>query len=138
VEAKKAIDGNRKSVAYTYGTGTKLDVPAGDFVLTAKLGSATGEIPFTAKAGEMQEVIVNMNAGVLAVTAPGAASVEILSAKKDIQGNRKSIATHYGAEVQDTLPTGDYVLLVKYEGDVAPKEVTATVKAGERSEVAVQ
>ena len=138
VEAKKAIDGNRKSVTYTYGTGTKLDVPAGDFVLTAKLGSATGEIPFTAKAGEMQEVIVNMNAGVLAVTAPGAASVEILSAKKDIQGNRKSIATHYGAEVQDTLATGDYVLLVKYEGDVAPKEVTATVKAGERSEVAVQ
>lgn len=138
VEAKKAIDGNRKSVTYTYGTGTKLDVPAGDFVLTAKLGSATGEIPFTAKAGEMQEVIVNMNAGVLAVTAPGAASVEILSAKKDIQGNRKSIATHYGAEVQDTLATGDYVLLVKYEGDVAPKEVNATVKAGERSEVAVQ
>ncbi len=138
VEANKAIDGSRKSLTYSYGTGTKLDVPAGDFVLTAKLGSATAEVPFTAKAGEMQEVVVNMNAGVLAVTAPGAYSVEILSAKKDIQGNRKSIATHFGAEVQDTLPTGDYVLLVKYEGDVAPKEMNATVKAGERSEVAVQ
>ena len=138
VEARKAIDGNRKSVTYAYGTGSKLDVPAGDFVLTAKLGAARGEIPFSAKAGEMQEVVVNLDAGVLAVSAPGAYSVEILSAKKDIQGNRKSIANHFGAEVQDTLPAGDYALVVKYEGDVATKEVNATVKAGERSEVAVQ
>ena len=138
VEAKKNIDGSRKSVAYNYGTGTKLDVPSGDFVLTAKLGSATGEIPFSVKAGEMKEVTVDMNAGVLAIAAPGAYSVEILEAKKDIQGNRKSISTQYGAEVQDTLPVGDYVVLVKYEGDIAPKEATATVKAGERSEIKVQ
>ena len=78
-----------------------------------------------------RQYIINLDAGVLAVTAPGAYSVEILSAKKDIQGNRKSIANHFGAEVQDTLPAGDYVLLVKFEGDVAPKEVNATVKAGD-------
>ena len=139
VEAKKTLDGKRKSLTYSYGTGTKLDVPAGDFVLTARLGSATNEIPFSVKAGEMKEVVVNLNAGVLAVKAPGAASVEILVATKDIQGDhRTSIATLFGPEVQDTLPVGDYVLLVKYDGDVAPKEVNATVKAGERSEVAVQ
>ncbi|MFC6445385.1 vWA domain-containing protein [Shinella zoogloeoides] len=139
VEATKALDGSRKSLTNTYGTGTKLDVPAGDFVLTAKLGSATNEIPFSVKAGEMKEVVVNLNAGVLAVKAPGASSVEILTITKDIQGeHRNSIATLYGAEVQNTLPPGDYVLLVKFEGDVAPKEVNATVKAGERSEVAVQ
>jgi Ca-activated chloride channel family protein len=138
VEAKKNIDGSRKSVTYSYGTGTKLDVPAGEHVLTAKLGSATGEVAFTVNAGEMKEVVVNINAGVLAITAPGAYSVEILSAKKDIQGNQKSISTNYGAEVQDTLPPGDYVVLVKYEGDVAPKEAKTTVKTGERAEVTVQ
>ncbi|AOF91541.1 VWA domain-containing protein [Sinorhizobium sp. RAC02] len=138
VEATKAIDGSRKSIANSYGTGTKIDVPPGDHVLTAKLGLATGEIPFNLKAGEMKEVVVNINAGVLAITAPGAYSIEILNAKKDIQGNQKSMSTNYGAEYQETLPPGDYVVVVKYEGDVAPKEAKATVKAGERSEVTVQ
>ncbi|MGB3874499.1 MAG: VWA domain-containing protein [Shinella zoogloeoides] len=138
VAPEKAIDGSRKSVAYGYGTGTKLDIPAGDHVLTAKLGSATGEIPFTVKAGEMKEVVVNINAGVLAITAPGANSIEILSAAKDIQGNRKSVSINYGAEWQDTVPPGDYLVAVKYEGDVAPKEAKATVKAGERAELTVQ
>lgn len=138
VAASKNIDGTRKSIAYNYGTGTKLDVPPGEHVLTAKLGSATGEIPFTIKAGEMKEVTVNINAGVLAITAPGANFIEILSAAKDIQGNQKSMSYNYGAEWQDTLPPGDYVVAVKYEGDVAPKEGKATVKAGERSELTVQ
>lgn len=138
VAANKNIDGTRKVVAYTYGTGTKLDVPPGDHVLTAKLGSATGEIPFTVKAGEMAEVTVNINAGVLAITAPGGNFIEILSATKDIQGNRKSMSYNYGTEWQDTLPPGDYVVVVKYEGDVAPKEGNATVKTGERAEVTVQ
>ena len=138
VAANKNIDGTRKSIAYNYGTGTKLDVPPGEHVLTAKLGSATGEIPFTIKAGEMKEVTVNINAGVLAITAPGANFIEILSAAKDIQGNQKSMSYNYGAEWQDTLPPGDYVVAVKYEGDVAPKEGKATVKAGERSELTVQ
>lgn len=138
VAANKNIDGTRKSIAYNYGTGTKLDVPPGEHVLTAKLGSATGEIPFTIKAGEMKEVTVNINAGVLAITAPGASFIEILSAAKDIQGNQKSMSYNYGAEWQDTLPPGDYIVAVKYEGDVAPKQAKATVKAGERSEVAVK
>ena len=138
VATNKNIDGTRKSIAYSYGTGTKLDVPPGDHVLTAKLGSATGEIPFTVKAGEMTEATVNINAGVLAVTAPGAYSIEIVSAKKDIQGNQTSLSTNYGAEWQDTLPPGDYIVLVKYEGDLAPKEAKTTIKAGERSEVTVQ
>ena len=138
VAAQKSIDGSRKSVSYSYGTGSKLDIPPGEHVLTAKLGSATGEIPFSVKAGEMKDVTVNLNAGVLAITAPGANFIEILSAKKDIQGNRKSMSYTYGTEWQDTLPPGDYIVAVKYEGDAAPKEASATVKAGERSEVTVQ
>jgi Ca-activated chloride channel family protein len=86
----------------------------------------------------MKEVTVNINAGVLAITAPGANFIEILSAAKDIQGNQRSMSYNYGAEWQDTLPPGDYVVAVKYEGDVAPKEGKATVKAGERSELTVQ
>lgn len=138
VAATKAIDGSRKSLTYAYGTGTKLDVPPGDHVLTAKLGSATGEIPFTVAAGETKEITVNLNAGVLAVTAPGASFIEIVTASKDIQGNRKSMSYAYETEWQDTLPPGDYAVLVRYEGDRAPKEGQATVKAGERTEITVE
>lgn len=138
VASTKSIDGTRKKIGYEYGTGSKIDVPPGDHILTAKLGAATSEIPFTVKAGERAEVTVNFNAGVLAITAPGANFIEILSAEKDIQGNRKSVSNNYGAEWQETLPAGDYVIAVKYEGDIAPKEATATVKAGERAELAVQ
>ena len=138
VAPEKSIDGTRKSLAYGYGTGTRLDLPPGDHVLTAKLGSARGEIPFSLKAGEMKDVVVNINAGVLAIAAPGASYIEILSAAKDIQGNQKSLSYNYGTEWQDTLPPGDYVVAVKYEGDVAPKQAKATVKAGERAEVTVE
>jgi len=138
VSAGKAIDGSRKSITYAYGTGSKLDVPPGDHVLTAKLGSATSEVPFAIKAGEAREIVVDINAGVLAISAPGANSIEIVSAAKDIQGNRKSMSLTYAAEWQDTLPPGDYAVLVKYEGDTAPKEAKATVKAGERAEVTVE
>lgn len=138
VAAQKAIDGSRKSLTYGYGTGTKLDVPAGEHVLTAKLGSAKAEIPFTVAAGEARELTVNLDAGVLAITAPGASFIEILAAGKDIQGNRKSMSYAYETEWQDTLPPGDYAVLVKYEGDRAPKEGQATVKAGERTEITVE
>jgi Ca-activated chloride channel family protein len=138
VGAAKSIDGTRKSIGYNYGTGTRIDVPPGEHVLTAKLGAAKAEIPFTVKAGELADVTVTLNAGVLAITAPGANFIEIFSAQKDIQGNRKSVSNNYSAEWQETLPAGDYVIAVKYEGDTAPKETPATVKAGERSEVAVQ
>ena len=138
VAAEKAIDGSRKSLTYDYGTGKRINVPAGEHVLTAKLGAATGEARFSVKAGELADVTVNIDAGVLAVAAPGAYSIEVLSAKKDIQGNRKSVAFNYTADFQETVPAGDYAVLVKYEGDKAPKEASATVKAGERTEIAVE
>ena len=137
VATKAAIDGSRDSINGTYGTNNQIDTPAGDFVLTARLGSATGEAPFAVKAGERLDVAVNINAGVLAINAPGAYRIDIKEAKKDIQGKQKDVSGNYGVEFQDTLHPGEYIVTVQYEGDVAPKEATATVKAGERTEIKV-
>ena len=137
VATKAAIDGSRDSINGTYGTNNQIDTPAGDFVLTARLGSATGEAPFAVKAGERLDVAVNINAGVLAISAPGAYRIDIKEAKKDIQGKQKDVSGNYGVEFQDTLHPGEYIVTVQYEGDVAPKEATATVKAGERTEIKV-
>lgn len=138
VDTKKDINGNRKDYGGTYGVDQRIDVPTGDVVLIAKLGSATGETPFSVKAGEMKEVTVNINAGVLAVTAPGAYRVDIRSAKKDIQGKQKDISGGYDPNYQDTVPPGDYIVHVTYEGDKAAVDKPATVKSGERTEVTVE
>lgn len=137
VAAKADIDGDRQAINGGYGAA-ELPVPTGDFVLTARLGSATGEVAFAIKAGERTEASVNINAGVLAITAPGAYRIDVKEAKKDIQGKRKDVSGTYGAEHQDTVHPGDYLVTVQYEGDKPAKEASATVKAGERTEITVE
>ncbi|MBW6421041.1 VWA domain-containing protein [Rhizobium sp. XQZ8] len=137
VPPKKNIDGSRKTVAYNYGNDAKLDAPTGDYLLVATLGKAVGETAFTLSAGQAKNVTVNINGGVIAITATGADRIEVVSAKKDIQGNRKEITATYGPEWQDTVPPGDYIARATFTGDTAPKEKPVTVKAGERSEVSL-
>src|SRR5690606_386140 len=135
-KAKKAIDGSRQSVSYGYGATSEFDLPGGDYVATAKVGEAVAEAPFTVKVSERVDVNVLLNAGVLFISAPGANMIEVYGAAKDIQGNRKNFGFHYGEEHQTTLTAGDYVVVAKREGDVLT-EAPATVKAGDRTEVAV-
>lgn len=135
-EAKKDIDGNRKSVAYTYGAGANFDLPAGDYVAVVKLGAAVVEVPFTTKVGERVDVLVPLNAGVAAFTfGDGNTFLEVLSPTKDINGNRKSFGYGYGPTWQSTFPAGDYVVSVDFAG--TKTETPFTVKAGERLELTI-
>lgn len=135
VEAKKDIDGNRKSVGYTYGTGANFDLPAGDYVAVVTLGAAKAEVPFSVKVGERTDITVPLNAGIAAFTTPSDEFIEVLAAKPDINGNRASLAYSYGPAWQTALPAGDYV--VKLSKADKSSETPLTVKAGERSEVAL-
>ncbi|MGV8936292.1 MAG: vWA domain-containing protein [Allorhizobium sp.] len=138
VSPKQDINGDRKSFANTYGTGTKLDTPTGELVLTARLGSARGETAFSIGAGERKDVTVDLNAGVLAVLSPDADRIVVNDAKKDIQGNAREVSYGFGPELKDTLPAGDYVVTVTFKGDTAPQEHKVTIKAGERTEISAK
>jgi Ca-activated chloride channel homolog len=138
VDTKRDINGNRNAYDGTYGVDNNINTPVGDLVLVGKLGSASGETPFSVAAGERKEVTINLKAGVLAVSAPGAYRVDVKSAKKDIQGNQKDISGGYDPNFKDTLPEGDYIIHVTYEGDKAPVDKPASIKAGERTEVTVE
>jgi Ca-activated chloride channel family protein len=138
LEAKKALDGNRKSVDYGYGAKIEFTVPAGEFMILGRLSEASAETPVTVRAGERSDVVVNLNAGVLAISAPGARFIEILSAKKDLQGNRRSVAYAYGETFQITVAPGEYVVEANYDGDAAKKSANASVSAAVRSEVTVE
>lgn len=137
VKAKKKIDGTRDEVTYAYGPDSKFDLPPDDYVLIATVDLAVVEQPFNVKVGEFQDVKVTMNAGVLAIAAPGASKIEIFETKKDINGNRKSLGYAYDQKYQAAIPAGDYAV-VSEKSDNSSKEGTVTVKAGERAELTVQ
>ncbi|WP_192181817.1 vWA domain-containing protein [Mesorhizobium amorphae] len=137
LKAKKKIDGTRDEVTYSYGPDSKFDLPPDDYVLIATVDLAVVEQPFTVKVGEFQDVKVALDAGVLAITAPGASKIEIFEMEKDINGNRKSLGYAYDQKYQAAIPAGDYTV-VSEKSDNSSKEGTVTVKAGERSELTVQ
>ncbi len=137
VKGQKKIDGTREDVTYGYGPDSEYDLPAGDYVLIAKLDAAEAEAPFTVKVGERVEANVLLRAGVLAISAPGSKVTRVYSTQKDIQGNRKDFWYSYDPNFQVTLPAGDYAIVAE-RGDADTKtELPATVKAGERTEVTV-
>ena len=137
LKAKKKIDGTRDEVTYAYGPDSKFDLPPDDYVLIATVDLAVIEQPFTVKVGEFQDVKIAMNAGVLAITAPGASKIEIFETKKDINGNRKSLGYAFDQKYQAAIPAGDYAV-VSEKSDNSSKEGSVTVKAGERAELTVQ
>jgi Ca-activated chloride channel family protein len=136
-KAKTKIDGTRDEVTYAFGPDSKFDLPPGDYVLIATVDLAVVEQPFTVKVGESQNLKVAMNAGVLAIAAPGASKIEIFEAKKDINGNRKSLGYAFDQKYQAAIPAGDYAV-VSEKSDNSSKESNVTVKAGERAELTVQ
>lgn len=135
LEAKKAIDGTRKSVTYGYGGEQSFELPPGDYVVAYELGGAAGEVPFTVKTAEIVAVPVVLNAGILAVTTPADDTVEVFGAAKSIDGNRTAFDNGFGPEYQTTLPAGDYVVVTSKDG--AESETPVTIKAGERFELTV-
>ncbi|MEI9405860.1 vWA domain-containing protein [Mesorhizobium argentiipisi] len=138
VKAKKKIDGSRESVEHSYGPDSKFWLPPDDYVALTTLDLAVVEQPFSIKAGDNQDVKVALGAGVLAMSAPGAYSIEVLSSKKDIGGKRKSLGLTYGDSWQQTIPAGDYVVVRHMSAEGQEKETPVTIKAGERTEIIVQ
>lgn len=135
LKAKKALDGRQESVAVSYGPGQSFTLPPGDYVARINQGAAQMDAPFTVKPGERTEVKVVLNAGVLAITAAGANSIEVLDAKADIAGNRIARSYDYAEEKTLIAPGGDYLIVVT-RGE-AKVEATATVKPGERTDITV-
>jgi len=135
--ATKDIAGKRKDFGTNYGDGVKFDLPPGDYVLKARVGKAIAELPITIKPDALTEPQVNVNAGILAITAPGGDRIDILGATKDITGKQKDVGTNYGEGWQIALPEGDYAIKVRKK-DKSVVEGAASITAGQRTEVTVE
>ncbi|MDR3475832.1 MAG: VWA domain-containing protein [Devosia sp.] len=135
--AKQQIDGSRTDFGTNYGPDTKRWLAAGDYVMDVMMDQAHVEVPFTVKVGEETDVEVVLNAGVAAITAPGAQRIVVHGAKKDINGKVQEFSSAYAAMLETTLPAGDYIAIAVIDDTGTTKDAPFTVKAGERTETAV-
>lgn len=134
----KKLDGTREQVSYAFGPDSAFALPAGDYVMTVDMEATSVEHPFSVTVGQMTDVNVALNAGVVAIEAPGADGFRIYEAKKNLQGERKQVTYAYGEKMQTTLAAGDYVVVTNFSADKPDVETPFSVKAGERTELTVQ
>ncbi|HET7717595.1 MAG TPA: VWA domain-containing protein [Bauldia sp.] len=134
MESEPGADGERRTIATSYNDGASFDLPPGKYLLRASADIATAEVAFELKSGPPVEVSVVLNAGLLAVAAPGGDRLDLLSAEKDIYGEQKIVATGYGEDWSVTVPVGEYVLKVT-KSDQSESTTPVSIKAGQRTEV---
>jgi Ca-activated chloride channel homolog len=127
----------------TYGD-TRIYLAAGDTIVKGKMGSATVSETLSLTAGQMVDRDLIIGAGVVGIEAyyvegaliDGSAHfVEVLSAKKALDGSRESITSGYGAGISFDLPAGDYIARATLQS--ASAEVPFSIKVGERVDVPV-
>jgi len=131
---KKDIQGNRQEFINGYGPKVEWDVAPGDYTLVTTLDAAKVEQPVTLKVGEAATIDVSLNAGILATTIGASDYLQVLSAKKNIEGKRADFGGSYGTDVTRTLTAGDYHLVLTLADNAGTKEADVTIKAGERNE----
>lgn len=136
-KAAKKLDGTRDQASYGFGPAVEYDLPAGDYVAVVEMQAATAEQAFSVKVGELVDVVVALDAGVVAITAPGGEEFRVFAAKKNLQGERQQVTYGFGDTLQTTIRAGDYVVVTRFSADKPESETPFTVKAGERTEVAV-
>lgn len=134
LRAKAALDGTREHVNSVYGAEGQLTLNAGDYVAVVQSGEASGEFPFTVKAGERVEVKASVAVGMAMVNAAGANEIAIFG-KAALDGTREHLHSDYGDRAEAMLPPGDY--LVRAHAGYAMAEATITVKPDERSEISI-
>jgi Ca-activated chloride channel homolog len=122
-------------VATLYDPLSRIDLPAGAYDVLVGVGQATKTARVDITSGAPTRLTVDLEAGVAGISAPGAEVIEIVSPTQDINGQRASIHTGYGATLDMAFPAGNYLARATRAGET--REQAFTVKAGERTEVVV-
>jgi Ca-activated chloride channel family protein len=126
-----------------YGADKEVILPAGKWIIEARLGSATATKELDLTAGEEVTPELRLEAGVLMPRVlyakdcedlpESGIQIEILEAKANSMGERKSVTTEYGNTTQVKLAAGKY--LIKFALGHAKGEQEVEIKSGETVKV---
>ncbi len=131
------LDGKNEVLATDYAAPTKFSTPAGLYQLWAQKDYATATAKVDLKSGAREKIVINLNAGYLAIKAPGGTTFVFSSAEKDLAGERTYIGTEYGEEINKAFNAGTYHVSVQGTDNVILSEKDYEIKAGERTEASV-
>ena len=131
------LDGKYERMTTDYKSPSRFSAPAGLYQIEVFKDYATAIAKVDLKSGAREKVVVNLNAGYLAIKAPGATSFVFFSAEKDLAGERKNLGTEYGEEINKAFNAGTYHVVVHGADDAVMSEKDYEIKAGARNESSV-
>ena len=118
-ETKTDLEGNRKEVTRMGSAKGIMRMPAGDYLIRARHGSAYADEIVTVRAGELTDLTFDMNVGYVRVNAAmteGGAEIPkdmfywVFEDKTDLEGNRKEVTRAGSNKHIFRLSAGDYIL----------------------------
>jgi Ca-activated chloride channel family protein len=120
----------------SFGGAPKNLFNAGDYIAKLQMGSADVEAAFTVVAGKTADMVVMLGAGTAKLSATYSEGGETvadgtsfeLRKVAGISGESKWVATDYGSGKTFSVPSGDYIAVVKL--NIAEVEVPLKVTAG--------
>ena len=138
VDQPAKADGDEgEKVAQEYDAESRFDLPSGSYDVTATVGEAKGTVRAEVKSGAPTRVNVNLNAGVVGIKTDGAQEIDILSAERDLNDERKRVSVSYDPATNVALTAGDYVAVAIY-ADGQKVEKPFSIAAGKRQTVEIK
>jgi len=141
-EAKMDMEGNRKEVDRSGAATDIFRLPAGEYFVQARHGTAFANATVTVKAGELTDLVFDMNAGYMRVNGVPTAGADpldnnmfywVYENKKDLEGNRKEIDRSGAVTELFRLNAGEYFVVARHGKAFA--EQVVTVEANTLSEI---
>lgn len=134
-------EGNRKKIAYSYEAQPVFSLPAGECVVSVKVGNASGSKPFVIEAGGLIEDAIVLGAGKVRFSALAIAGADPLTnglgwdifGPADVEGNRQKVGYSYDAQPLMSFPAGAYLAQVTWGNASIQQEIT--VEAGKLVEI---
>lgn len=133
VYAGEEIQQGQSSIAFSYDSNPKWDLPAGPYVARVEVHGVKREFAFEVKAGEPVKAEWALDAGLVDVDAPGAELIEFFDPEGDIYGDLKAIGFAYAAKTLQVMPAGNVKVTAK-KGDKVV-ETVVEVAPGKRIKV---
>lgn len=128
------LDGKYERLTTDYKSPSRFSAAAGPYQIVVVKDYATATAKIDLKSGAREKLIVNLNAGYLALKTAGAKTYEVYTIEKNLDGKRERLATEYGDELNKAFNAGNYHVVVSADGDVIIGEKDFEVKAGVRTE----
>jgi Ca-activated chloride channel family protein len=98
------------------------------------VGQAARSFTVKVASGETTRLNAVLDAGVIALKAPGSEQLDIARAERDINGARETVISTHGGAIDTALNAGNYIAIA-HTGDDKTIEKTFVIAPGKRLEI---